>query len=131
MACAAGLKVLEVIRRDRLEEAARERGAELADLLRAGGGAPVRAVRAVGLMIGVELDPELPCAAGSTPALEVVRRCMDAGLLVIPAGERVVRFLPPLNVGRDDIREGASIFLSVLQQVAAVAPVHQQTIETP
>jgi acetylornithine/N-succinyldiaminopimelate aminotransferase len=131
VACAAGIKVLEVIRRDRLEEAARERGAELADLLRAGGGAPVRAVRAVGLMIGVELDPELPCAAGSTPALEVVRRCMDAGLLVIPAGERVVRFLPPLNVGRDDIREGASIFLSVLQQVAAVAPVHQQTTETP
>lgn len=118
VACAVGLKVLEIIRRDRLDEAAVVRGAELAAMLR---GAPhVREVRAVGLMVGVELEA-LPTSTGGAPALEIVRRCMDAGLLVIPAGERVVRFLPPLNVGADEIREGAAIFLNVLRGLSAGA----------
>jgi acetylornithine/succinyldiaminopimelate/putrescine aminotransferase len=39
---------------------------------------------------------------------------MDAGLLVIPAGEKTIRFLPPLNIARADIDAAVAILSSVL-----------------
>jgi len=39
---------------------------------------------------------------------------MRAGLLVIPAGENVLRLLPPLNITKDEASEAISILRSVL-----------------
>jgi acetylornithine aminotransferase len=69
-------------------------------------------------MIGVELSPAFP-DFGRAPALEVVHRAMAAGLLLIPAGERVVRFLPPLNIQPGEIDEAVEKFAAVLRAVAA------------
>jgi acetylornithine aminotransferase len=44
-------------------------------------------VRGDGLMIGIELDR--PCA-------DLVKRALDAGLLINVTAERVIRLLPPL-----------------------------------
>lgn len=54
----------------------------------------VREVRGLGLIAGMELDR--PCAS-------VVEACMDAGFLVNCAHETVLRFIPPLVVGREEI----------------------------
>lgn len=116
--CAASLKVLEIIERDGLLAKASTLGAHLASALRAISSPLVAEVRNTGLMIGVELSPAFP-ETGRTPALEVVHRCMASGLLVIPAGDRVVRFLPPLNVQLGEIDEAVEKIASVLQSLAA------------
>lgn len=114
--CVAGLKVLEIIERDGLRAAASELGRELAgDLGKAPG---VSTVRALGLMVGVQLDPGA-FPTGSRPlAVEVVAASMREGLLVIPAGETVVRFLPPLNVTREEIREAVTKFATALGKLS-------------
>jgi predicted acetylornithine/succinylornithine family transaminase len=112
--CAAGLKTLEIIERDGLLESSRVLGDHLSSSLRALGSPLIAEVRAIGLMIGVQLAADFPKTA-RPPALEVVTRAMAAGLLVIPAGETVVRFLPPLNVTRQEIDEAVAKFSETLR----------------
>jgi acetylornithine/N-succinyldiaminopimelate aminotransferase len=59
-----------------------------------------RSVRGAGLMLGLE------CVV---PATDVVGRLRDGGLLTVPAGENVVRILPPLIIEQSHIDEAAAI----------------------
>jgi acetylornithine/succinyldiaminopimelate/putrescine aminotransferase len=118
--CAASLKVLEIIERDGLLAHATKLGEQLAAALRAIPSPLITEVRHIGLMIGVDLASDFP-ATGRTPALEVVTRAMAAGLLVIPAGDRVVRFLPPLNVQPAEIEEAVEKFAAVLHAVSTTS----------
>jgi len=118
VSCAAGLKVLEIIGRDGLRKAATELGRELAEGLLAAGIPGVSGVRSLGLMTGAQLDPSAFPASSGSPALTAVLASMAEGLLVIPAGETVVRFLPPLNVTRDEIREAVTKFATALEKPA-------------
>jgi predicted acetylornithine/succinylornithine family transaminase len=65
----------------------------------------VRDVRGVGLMWGIEL---------TTAAAPVVARALDAGLLVLTAGERVLRLLPPLTIEADELERGLALLREVL-----------------
>jgi acetylornithine/succinyldiaminopimelate/putrescine aminotransferase len=67
----------------------------------------VKEVRGVGLMIGVELKKE---------GMTVVKRCMEKGLLLNCTQEKVLRFMPPLNVGKKHIDEGIAILEGVLKE---------------
>ena len=51
--------------------------------------------RGMGLMIG------LKCRA---PNIDVVNACYKQGLLTVPAGDNVLRLLPPLNIDETDLR---------------------------
>jgi acetylornithine/N-succinyldiaminopimelate aminotransferase len=99
--CAAALKVLEIIEREGLRQNATVQGAKLRDGLRALNSPRVCEVRAIGLMIGIELAD----AGDRNAAIPFVKKLMSAGLLAIPAGERVIRLLPPLNVTETEIDE--------------------------
>jgi acetylornithine/N-succinyldiaminopimelate aminotransferase len=99
--CAAALKVLEIIEREGLRQNATVQGAKLRDGLRALNSPRVCEVRAIGLMIGIELAD----AGDRNAAIPFVKKLMTAGLLAIPAGERVIRLLPPLNVTGTEIDE--------------------------
>ena len=68
--------------------------------------------RGVGLMQG------LRCAA---PQDEVVERLRAAGLLVVPAQDRVIRLLPPLIVSEPEIDEALLILESVARSMPAKA----------
>jgi predicted acetylornithine/succinylornithine family transaminase len=114
VSCAAALKVLEIIRRDGLCAAASARGRELADALLAARIPMVSEVRSLGLMLGAQLDSARFPASTVSPALASVLAAMDEGLLVIPAGESVVRFLPPLNVTGEEIRSAVTKFATAL-----------------
>jgi acetylornithine/N-succinyldiaminopimelate aminotransferase len=96
VSCAAGLKVLEIVERDGLLENAIARGEQLSEAVRALGSKKIATVRALGLMVGIEL-------AEGLIALDAVKALMADGILTIPAGERVVRLLPPLNVSAAEI----------------------------
>lgn len=58
-------------------------------------------VRGKGLMLGVEL---------SVAAKPVIDKCVEEGLLLIGAGEKVIRFLPPLILEKAHVDEAIEIF---------------------
>ena len=102
VACAAACAVCDAIDEDLL---ARVGG--YGEELRAGLGrlGAVRESRGRGLLIGAELD---------RPAGAVVLECLEHGLLVTSAGERVLRLTPPLTIERVDIDEALDILREVL-----------------
>ncbi len=102
VACAAACAVCDAIDEDLL---ARVGG--YGEELRAGLGrlGAVRESRGRGLLIGAELD---------RPAGVVVLECLEHGLLVTSAGERVLRLTPPLTIERADIDEALDILREVL-----------------
>jgi acetylornithine/N-succinyldiaminopimelate aminotransferase len=63
-------------------------------------------VRGRGLLLAAELDRE---------AAPVVGACLEAGLLILSAGERVLRLTPPLVVGATEI----DLALTTLREVLA------------
>ena len=115
--CAASLKVLEIIERDGLLAKSSELGNALAAALKSLNSPLIQEIRHIGLMVGVELSLDFP-KTERTPALEVVNRAMAAGLLLIPSGERVIRFLPPLNVDSREIDEAVQKFAVVLKGIS-------------
>ena len=60
----------------------------------------VRAVRGRGLMWGVDV---------TEPAKDVVARGLEAGLLLVSAGEHTIRLLPPLVIGREALTQGVGM----------------------
>ncbi len=78
---------------------------------------PVDELRGIGLMLGFVLDPEAFDHGDKTPALHVVSKTMEAGMLTVPAGERVVRWLPRLDVPDSEVDEALEIFHSVLSSL--------------
>ena len=93
VACAAACAVVETIDGELLANV-RDRGAQLVAGLE---GLPaVASVRGRGLLVGTEI-------AGS--AADVVDAAREHGLLVLTAGENVVRLAPPLTVTAEDVSE--------------------------
>jgi len=107
LACAAALATIEVIEEEGLIEKARRAG----DLFKEGLEAfvekyeHVKEVRGRGLMLGLVLDQ---------PAKSIAEKLMDMGLLTLATAEKVIRFLPPLNVSDDEIEEALDILNDVL-----------------
>ena len=122
VACAAGLAVLGEIEEKGLLAHTRESGKYFAEALRALNSPLVAEVRALGLMIGLELVADFKEQIASTdarpPSLVLTTLLMDNGLLVIPAGEKTIRFLPPLNIERADIDAAVGILARVLAPAA-------------
>lgn len=98
VACAAALATLEVVVEERLAERAVELGEGFLGRLRAIDAPAMREVRGLGLMVGIELRER----AG--PVLSALQ---EAGVLALPAGKAVVRFLPPLVIFAADLEEVA------------------------
>ena len=110
LACAVALAVLDTIQQKKLMQNARDVGNYFMSQLRGLKAPTIKEVRGLGLMIGVELTVE---------AKGVIARLMESGLLTIPAGATVVRFLPPLNITRAEVDEAVHKFREALRQTAA------------
>lgn len=101
LACAAALTVCQTIERDHLLENAQARGEQLRAGLKeipnqyAG---LVKEVRGWGLINGLEIEAESPITAP-----DIVKAAIAEGLLLVPAGPKVVRFVPPLIVSAEEI----------------------------
>src|SRR2546426_3351467 len=102
LACAVALKVFEVIERENLAENAREIGDFL---LRELQGLEqrfpkvVKVARGLGLMIGIEFQPQFK-------ATDVVKELHERNVLTVPAGNSVIRLLPALNLRKSEAEEG-------------------------
>jgi acetylornithine aminotransferase len=100
-ACAAALTVCQTVEQDRLLQNVQERGEQLRKGLRAiAAKYPqlIADVRGWGLINGMELQAEIPLTS-----IEIVKTAMEQGVLLVPAGPKVVRFVPPLIVSAEEI----------------------------
>ena len=124
LGCAVALKVFEIIQREKLEENARNMGEFLKNGLQALARKfprVIHEVRGVGLMVGVELTPNIPNLPGDSAKVQAVRfvnLLHAAGLLTIPAGAQVIRLLPALNLRQNEAEEGLKIIESVAAKLA-------------
>ncbi len=108
---AAAAKVVEIMRRDRLDERARRVGdyamGLFTDLMRTYPD-KIAAVRGLGLMIGIEL---------SFPGQAVWRELLARGFVVNLTQDKVLRLLPPLTIPREDLALFASALGMVLGEL--------------
>ncbi len=105
LACAASRAVLSVLAAERLPERAAALGASTLTALRALASPQIRAVRGLGLMLGVELRGRV------TPVLQGL---MERGIWALPAGANVLRLLPPLTIAPDDLDRVVATLAEVL-----------------
>jgi 4-aminobutyrate aminotransferase len=113
VACAAAVATIRVLQEEHLVENAARLGSVLITALDAlkQNHPVIGDVRGMGLMIGVEL-----VRPDGTPAGELARRvlanCRDHGLLLLNCGpyDNVIRFIPPLIVDEEQIRQALHIF---------------------
>jgi len=118
---AVGLKVLEIVVRDRLTERAREMG----EYLRAGLLALkqrhecIGDVRGRGLLVGLDLVED---RATKTPAPQlaqrVARTCLDLGMMtsVVRGGYGIFRIAPPITISREEIDLALDIFDNAIRK---------------
>jgi predicted acetylornithine/succinylornithine family transaminase len=104
---AVALAVLDRVSDPALLENVRARGEQIRRAVSSWIGTHgVTQLRGTGLLWGIELD---------RPAAPVVARAIENGVLVLTAGERVVRLLPPLVIDAADLEEGLSRLKESLQ----------------
>ena len=126
LVCAGANEVLAVIEEEGMLANARALGPVAKEQLLALNSPFIQEVRGVGLMIGIEFVADFADRAadwpeGKAPSLGLVERLHEAGLLTIPSGTHAIRWLPPLNVRREEIEEAVRILATVLQSLQPVA----------
>ncbi|MBI3241180.1 MAG: aspartate aminotransferase family protein [Chloroflexi bacterium] len=94
LACAASLAAIEYLQANRLPERVAEMGDWWIGELKRIESPLIREVRGLGLMVGIELKQKV------TPFLQAL---MAKGVLALPAGLTVLRFLPPLVIEEADL----------------------------
>ena len=111
LACSAALAVLKILDEEKLVEGAREKGAALGAML----GKLVtdlptvcESARGEGLLWGLVMQPGFV-------AREVLPKVQESGVLLTAAGERVLRFSPPLVVSLAQLEEGVRVLGKVLK----------------
>jgi predicted acetylornithine/succinylornithine family transaminase len=108
MSCTAALTVLAVIESEDMLAHVQARGEQLRQgLMELKARFPViQDVRGQGLLLGAELSIE----AGA-----IVTAAREQGLMILLAGSRVLRFLPPLNVSELEVNEALALLATVLE----------------
>ncbi|KUG19064.1 acetylornithine aminotransferase [hydrocarbon metagenome] len=112
VACASGLAVLEIMG----EEGFGRRVLETGDYLLEGlkrlqqKHAVIGDVRGIGLMIGMELVRNRKTKEPARSERDaIIRSAFEGGLTLLPAGQSVIRFSPPLTIEKEDIDSGLAI----------------------
>ena len=105
--CAAALTVLDTLD-DAMLQQVQEKGAYIREKILAMQAPQVAGVRGMGLMLGIALKEGVSHSA-------LARSCLDAGLLLLTAGEDTLRLLPPLVITYEEIDQGLAILEHVLK----------------
>ncbi len=105
LACAAALATLDFIVNEGLPDRARRLGHGFLDGLGRIRAPIVREVRGLGLMVGIELKRKV------SPYLKALAA---KGVLALPAGPTVLRFLPPLVITQEELSRVVAVTEEVL-----------------
>ena len=108
LAAAAGLAVLNLVDTpDMLADISRK-GERIMETVRRWQHPAIREVRGRGLMIGIDI---------STDAWPVLEKALSQGLLLLSAGQKTLRLLPPYIIKDEEIERGLAILKTVLDEV--------------
>ncbi|QUB97455.1 aspartate aminotransferase family protein [Leptotrichia sp. oral taxon 221] len=72
----------------------------------------IEEIRGKGLLLGIKFDEK------KVLAKDVVLKALENGLLLVGAGNNVVRFFPPFNVTNDEIDKAISILEKVFEKIS-------------
>ncbi len=97
LVCAAANVVFDRIGAPGLLRNVRDNGRYLVEQLKEAGWPHMQEVRGRGLLVGIQFD---------RPVKSLLRAALAAGLVVINAGDHVVRICPPLVIEREELDEG-------------------------
>ena len=106
LACAAALAAMETYQDDNLAQRAAEMGAYFESRLAEKPLSQVRAVRRLGLMIGIEIKHKV---------LDILAQLLERHIIALPAGPNVIRLLPPLIIEKEQLDR----VIEVLQELLA------------
>lgn len=113
-ACAAALCVCQTLKQENILSNVQERGEQLREGLKAiAAKYPdwITEVRGWGLINGLELKAKVELTS-----TDVVKAAIAEGLLLIPAGPKVVRLVPPLIVTAEEVDRALKVIERVLEQ---------------
>lgn len=107
LATAVANYVVDTISADQFQANVQEMGSYLLKKLNKLEDSRIIDVRGKGLMLGIEFDRDIK---------DLIAICMRRGLLLIGAGGKVLRFVPPLNITREEIEQAVAILSAALQE---------------
>ena len=110
LACAAICKVIDLFDRQKILDNVREIGAYLENCLdeMAEKFDCVETRRGVGLLQGIVFD---------RPVGDIITKAMDKGLVLINAGTNIIRFVPPLIIGRKNVDDMIAVLEESIREV--------------
>ena len=110
LAMAAALETLHIMKEAGFLEEVRSNSAILLEQLQLAfqDHPKISAVRGLGMMIGIETSDSLS---------KIVEAARQKGLIILTAGENVIRLLPPLTISREEIQQGIAILKEVFSEV--------------
>jgi acetylornithine/N-succinyldiaminopimelate aminotransferase len=109
LAAAAGLVVLETVNTPAFLAEIRRKGEKIRSAILAWDHPRVAEIRGRGLIIGVDIGAE---------AWPVLEAALEEGLLILSAGPKTLRLLPPYTIGDDEIDLGLGILRKVLDRLS-------------
>lgn len=110
LAMAAALETLHIMKEAGFMEEVRSKSAILLEQLQLAfqDHPKIFAVRGLGMMIGIETSASLS---------KIVEAARQKGLIILTAGENVIRLLPPLTISREEIQQGIAILKEVFSEL--------------
>ena len=110
LAMAAALETLHIMKEAGFMEEVRSKSAILLEQLQLAfqDHPNISAVRGLGMMIGIETSASLS---------RLVEAARQKGLIILTAGENVIRLLPPLTISREEIQQGIAILKEVFSEL--------------
>ncbi|GMO26893.1 MAG: acetylornithine transaminase [Termitinemataceae bacterium] len=111
LACACGIAVLDIVANDKFLAGITELGNYFMEALKKLNNKKIKiqdnGIRGKGLMLMCDI---------TVPAWSVLEQCLKNNLLLLSAGEKTLRFLPPYIITKNEIDEGLQILDSVLNK---------------
>lgn len=115
--CGVALSVCQTLEKENILQNVQDRGEQLRAGLQAIAAKyshHITEVRGWGLINGMELQADI-----SLTAADIVKAAMNEGLLLVPAGPKVVRFVPPLIVTETEVNLALQAVEKALATVTA------------
>ena len=107
--CAAANAVLDILTEPGFLDRVKEKGVRIINTVNKWKIPPVKEVRGKGLMIGIQIV--------GIPSKQAASDLIDRGLIVLTAGDDVLRLLPPLTISDEEIDTGLEILYSYLSTI--------------
>ncbi|MDR0706997.1 MAG: acetylornithine/succinylornithine family transaminase, partial [Treponema sp.] len=105
LAAAAGLVTLETVNNPAFLKEIARKGEKLRGIIRSWNKPSVKDIRGKGLMIGVDIEQE---------AWGVMEKALEKGVLLLSAGAKTLRFLPPYIIRDEEIESGLRILEEIV-----------------